>query len=150
MQPARRPLATVEGEIEMRRPPRTKGTLKVRPPMGVPNGKAVNRGEMKRGKARTEKHSTGTKKDAERLQFIEWLAIPSWERKPKAQAQFAGVIRVDPVTLSIWKGDPLLMAEVQKRATEHMRKYRPDVLEAIARAAIEGNHLATTRSCSES
>ncbi len=93
---------------------------------------------MKR-KAKTSKDSRGTKKDAERLQFIEWLALPSWKRKPKAQAQFARVIRVDPATLSIWKSDPLLMAEVQKRATEHTTNRRPDVLGAIVRSAVGGN-----------
>ena len=93
----------------------------------------------KKLKAKSGEDSRGTKKDAERLQFIEWLALPSWERKPKTQAQFAKVIHVNPVTLSEWKSDPRMMAEVQKRATDHVRNRRPDVLGAIVRSAVEGN-----------
>jgi hypothetical protein len=46
--------------------------------------------------------SRAYRKEREKLQFIEWLALPSWEREPKTQRQLAKKLRVNEVTLSEW------------------------------------------------
>lgn len=81
----------------------------------------------------------GAKKDAERLQFIEWLSLPSVARRPKTQRELATQLGVEAATLSDWKRLPDFWDQVKKRVDERVREYHPDVLAAIVAAAKKGN-----------
>jgi len=90
-------------------------------------------------KAKTSQFQAGSKKDAERLQFIEWLATPSTERKPRTQAELAQHLGVEPATLSDWKRSLGLCEEVRRRVDERVREHHPDVLAALVRKAKQGD-----------
>jgi hypothetical protein len=79
------------------------------------------------------------RKDAEKLQFINWLSLPSDSRRPKTQKELAQQLRVTADTLSEWKQQPEVKAEVRKRVDERSKDDHPDVLQAIAKAAKRGN-----------
>lgn len=80
----------------------------------------------------------GIKKDAERLQFIEWLSLPSSERRPRTQADLARQLSVEPATLSDWKRDPDLWVDVRERVDERVKEHHPDVLKALVKRAKQG------------
>jgi hypothetical protein len=86
--------------------------------------------------------SRAYRKEREKLQFIEWLALPSWEREPKTQRQLAKKLRVNEVTLSEWAHSEEVGLAVHKLSMHIARKRRPDVLGAIVRTAVKGNPYA--------
>lgn len=75
------------------------------------------------------------------LKFIEWLALPKSERKPKTLAQFAALadIQVDERTLYRWKRLPGLLDAVNRLARELVKEDIPDVLGVIRREAKKAN-----------
>lgn len=81
----------------------------------------------------------GGKKDAERLQFTEWLALPSEMRKPKHQGELAKQLGVDSGTLSDWKRSPDLWDQVRKLVDEGVKEHHADVISATVKAAKCGN-----------
>ena len=84
-------------------------------------------------------YSPTVKKDAERLQFIAWLALPSSARKPRTQRELANQMGVDPATLSDWKLSPNLWEQVRQRVDEAVKEHHPDVIAAVVKSAKAGN-----------
>jgi len=99
----------------------------------------TKRSKANGNKAKTSRFQTGSRKDAERLQFIEWLAIPSNEREPKTQAELAQQLGVEPATLSDWKRSPELWEEVRRLVDERVKEHHPEVLAALVRKAKQGD-----------
>lgn len=58
--------------------------------------------------ANSSQSPRGLRKEAERLKFVEWLALPTTQRKPKTEAELARQLGVEPATLSDWKQNPNL------------------------------------------
>ena len=92
-----------------------------------------------RAKANSGQLSPGGKKDAERLQFIEWLALPSDLRSPKTQTELALQLGVDAGTLSDWKKLPGFHDEVRKRVNELVKDEHADVGHAMITSAKSGD-----------
>jgi len=89
--------------------------------------------------AKSGQFPPGGKKDAERLQFIEWLALPSSGRNPRTQRELARQLGVDAATLSDWKLSPGLWEQVRKRVDEGVKEHHADVISATVKAAKRGN-----------
>lgn len=77
--------------------------------------------------------------NANQLKFIEWLALPKAQRKPKTQAGFAELIGMHETTLSDWKKIPGFMAEVTTIAREQLRDALSDVYGALVKRALDGD-----------
>lgn len=76
---------------------------------------------------------------ANQEKFIEWLALPTSERKPPQQQDLAELLGVNPVTLSRWKKLDGLVDEARQRARKRIQEHAPDVYGSIAREAIGGS-----------
>lgn len=76
---------------------------------------------------------------ADQLKFIEWLATPKPQRKPKTQKQFALLIQVDEGTLSDWKHLDGLLDDVNALARYHLKDSLTDIYAALVKAATEGD-----------
>ena len=89
--------------------------------------------------ANSRQFSPGAKKDAERLLFIDWLALPAAERVPRTQRELAQKLGVEPATLSDWKRSPELWQEVRHRVDERVKEHHADVLSALVKEAKQGD-----------
>ena len=72
--------------------------------------------------------------------FAEWLAVPRQLRHPKTQKEFAARLDVCPDTLSRWKKDPDLQAQVYTLAHKRLENSLPDVLGVIIDNAMAGSY----------
>ena len=104
----------------------------------------MNEGENEGGcegqsQANSGQSSLGAKKDAERLQFIEWLSLPSSARNPKTQLQLAIRLGVDAATLSDWKRAPQLWEQVRRLVDKRVKEDHADVMAAVVRGAKKAN-----------
>lgn len=77
--------------------------------------------------------------NANQLKFIEWLALPKAQRKPKTQTEFAKSIGMHETTLSDWKKLPGFMSEVTAIAREQLRDALSDVYGALVKRALDGD-----------
>lgn len=73
------------------------------------------------------------------LRFIQWLALPKAERKPKTQRLFATEVNVTETTLGRWKQLPGFRDTVARTAKEFMKDDTSDVLGAIRKFAKQGS-----------
>lgn len=71
--------------------------------------------------------------------FIEWLALPKSQRKPKTQALIAVDIGVHETTLSDWKKIPGFMDTVTTLTRNQVRDAMADVYGALVKAAANGD-----------
>ena len=92
-----------------------------------------------RAQANSGQFPPGGKKDAERLQFIEWLSLPSDLRTPKTQSELALLLGVDAGTLSDWKQLPGFREEVRKRVNDLVKDDHADVVHAMITSAKGGD-----------
>lgn len=77
--------------------------------------------------------------NANQLRFIEWLALPKSERKPKTQGAFAKELGVHETTLSDWKKLPGFMGEVTTLARGQLQNALTDIYAALVKAASSGD-----------
>lgn len=73
-------------------------------------------------------------------QFIEWLAIPRFERVPPTQEMMAQQLGVDNATLWRWKKLDGFLDEVNKLARQSVRASLPAVYGALIRQAEAGEY----------
>ena len=76
---------------------------------------------------------------ADQLRFIDWLALPKAERRPKTYQLFAKEIGVHPDTLTDWKKIPGLMATSVQRSRELVKDHIADIIGALVRDAKKGS-----------
>ena len=70
--------------------------------------------------------------------FLEWLALPSWERTPVTQGLFAKEIGVHESTLSDWKRLPGFEDELHSMIRARLGDALPDVVGAFKGEAKKG------------
>jgi hypothetical protein len=70
-------------------------------------------------------------KVAEFMQFVQWLATPSYNRKIKTQKEFADSIEMNQDTLTDWKKHPKLWELVHKQTSTWIKERIPDVIEGL-------------------
>lgn len=75
----------------------------------------------------------------EQLRFIQWLALPKAERRPKSQRELATVLGVHESTLSDWKHLPEFIDDVNALARQMVKEDVPEVLAVIRREAKKAN-----------
>lgn len=68
---------------------------------------------------------------AEFVEFARWFALPSWEREPKTQKEFAETIGVSEDTLTDWKKREEFLRLVFKMLRELMMQRAPDIAGGI-------------------
>ena len=73
------------------------------------------------------------------LKAIYWFATPKVERKPRFQKEFAETLGVREETISRWKNDPDLSAEVGRVARAELGKDLPEVYGTLRKMAIRGS-----------
>ncbi len=73
------------------------------------------------------------------LKAIYWFATPKVERKPRFQREFAEMLGVREETISRWKNDPDLSAEVGRVARAELGKDLPEVYGTLSKMAIKGS-----------
>jgi hypothetical protein len=73
------------------------------------------------------------------LRAIYWFATPGVERKPRFQKEFVETLGVREETISRWKNDPDLSAEVGRVARAELGKDVPEVYGTLCRMAIKGS-----------
>ena len=81
--------------------------------------------------ANSGKERSPRKRVADRVQFIEWLALPTHLRHPGTQAEFATTIKAHPTTISTWKREPGFLDAVRDRANEIARESHAEVIRAL-------------------
>jgi hypothetical protein len=101
--------------------------------------KSKEKKDEARPEANSGQSSSSVKKDAERLEFVERLSLPSSARNPKTQRELAKQLGVDAATLSDWKRFPDLWEQVRKRVDERVKEDHADVVSAVVEAAKGGN-----------
>jgi len=79
-----------------------------------------------------KKPENGTKKTAEKLDFILWTAMSMIDRgQIKTQKQFAKHYGLDPATLSRWKSEEGFWEEVTKQRKNFWKGRAGDVMNAL-------------------
>jgi hypothetical protein len=71
--------------------------------------------------------------------FIDWLALPKAEKRPKTHQLFAKEIGVHPDTLTDWKKIPGLMAASVQRSRELVKEHIADIIGALVKEAKKGS-----------
>lgn len=67
----------------------------------------------------------------EYIQFVEWFALPSMQRDPKTQQEFASLVGVSQDTLTDWKKLPEFRATVGFILREWVWERTPDVIGSL-------------------
>lgn len=75
----------------------------------------------------------------QQTEFIEWLALPKKERKPKTVELFAKRLNVDPATLWRWKKLDGFQNAVNELARNSVQIRLPEVYGALLREAEKGS-----------
>ena len=81
--------------------------------------------------AKPGKRTVYKRREADRLQFIEWLALPTHLRDPATQNEFATMIKANRATISSWKREPGFLDAVRDRANEIARENHSDVIRSL-------------------
>jgi len=92
-----------------------------------------------RSQANSGQCSPSVKKDAERLEFIEWLSLPRVGQEPEDSARIGEAIGGRcryPIGL---EAVPDLWEQVRKRVDERVKEDQADVMSALVDAAKAGN-----------
>lgn len=82
-------------------------------------------------KSTISKDGRGTKKEAEYLLFIEWVATPLFERTPKTQKELALQLKVSEPTLSNWKDRTGFWKKVEKSNSKWGKFRTADLMGAL-------------------
>ena len=72
------------------------------------------------------------------VEFARWFALPSQERKPKTQKEFAEAIGVSQDTLTDWKKRPEFWQLTSIYLREWMRERTPDVIGGLFNKITDG------------
>ena len=72
--------------------------------------------------------------------FIEWLALPKYERFPPTQDLLAAEMGLNPATLTRWKKEDGFQRAVNDIAQQHLGGSVPEVLGALRREAEKGSY----------
>ena len=83
----------------------------------------------------TQKPTITPIQKAEFEAYARWLALPSKERQPSTQYEFAEKYGIRREVTSIWKHSPLLWEKVREYREEWTRDETSDVISALARRA---------------
>ena len=76
---------------------------------------------------------------ARQRKFIEWLAIPNYERFPQTHEELADELGITSRTLRRWKQKPELQEAVRQRVRELLGDDLPDIYGALRAKAKEGH-----------
>lgn len=76
----------------------------------------------------------------EKREFIAWLATPPLERNINTQKAFAEKLGVHEVTLSEWRHQPDVVAEVNRLVDVHFADDYPEIADSFKRQAMLGSY----------
>ncbi len=76
-------------------------------------------------------------KVTEYIEFVKWIALPTFEREPDTQGEFAKKYKVAEAVLSRWKLDPSFWEDVSRIRKSTRRDNFEDVVKGLYKACIK-------------
>lgn len=96
--------------------------------------KAQNKEPEREGKATKKKEKL---KAVEYELFVQWLALPTYERTPGTQIEFSKKYKVSEHTISNWKKEEGLWQDVKALRKRYLRERLPDINMALYTNALK-------------
>lgn len=76
-------------------------------------------------------------KVTEYIEFVKWIALPTFEREPETQGQFAKKYNVAEAVLSRWKNDDTFWSDVSRIRKSIRRDNFEDVVKGLYKSCIK-------------
>lgn len=76
-------------------------------------------------------------KVTEYIEFVKWIALPTFERDPETQTEFAKKYKTTQEVLSRWKNDPSFWEDVSRVRKSMRRDNFEDVVKGLYKACIK-------------